>query len=277
MSSHGLYWLSSYPKSGNTWFRIFLANVLYGTSDINCVDGLIHDEISTSRTWLDKACGFDTALLSDDEVDALKPAIYTAYAANSGISYHKTHKAYTYLEQGQALLPREGCLGAVYFIRNPLDVVVSLAHHLMCPIDKAIDIMGNRHFALHAFPLRQWLLSWSLHVQSWLDAQHLSCLFLRYEDMVLAPEQTFSKALQFLNLDIEPARIRKAIDDSMFDKLQRLEQERGFYEKPPKLERFFRKGIIGDWKNQLNASQIQRIIRDHGELMQAFDYGVECG
>lgn len=289
MSPHnGIYWLSSYPKSGNTWFRIFLAHVLSlsGLLDpdrkqltpINEVDYWINDHIATARTWVNEACGFNTAWLTDDELDALMPRLYQWYSSQqSKITYHKIHRAYTYLDNQQPLLPTEGCLGTIYIIRNPLDVAISMANHFSCSIDDAISMMADPCYALHYYPLRQTLLSWSMHVKSWEEAKEMKILMLRYEDMLTDPLTTFTKALHFLQLDVPITVTETAIAHSSFDTLQQFEENVGFFDKPPTLKHFFRKGIAGDWQNTLSKQQIQRIIDDHGEVMDRWGYINDAG
>ncbi|MFI4919707.1 MAG: sulfotransferase domain-containing protein [Legionellales bacterium] len=272
----GLFWLSSYPKSGNTWFRVFLANVLHAankTIALNDVDQLINDRIVTDRAFMDKVCGFNTALLNDNELDTLNPSIYKWVGmAQQEISYHKTHKAYTYVNVNEPLIPNQGCLGSIYFVRNPLDVAISLANHFSFSINEAIEMLGNKTYSLTHFPLRQTLLSWSMHVNSWVNAESINLLVLRYEDMHLDPLITFTKAAQFLQLDTTPEMINQAISLAQFDKLQQYEATIGFMDKPPKLKHFFRKGTVGDWQNTLTESQVQQIIHEHGDTMQAFGY-----
>jgi hypothetical protein len=272
----GIFWLSSYPKSGNTWFRIFLANLLHIPKEpiaLNDVDCLINDRIVTDRTFMDKVCGFNTALFTDDELDALTPRFYEWIGKNEPlISYHKLHKAYTFVNNNEPIIPTEGCLGTIYFVRNPLDIAVSLANHFSFSIDEAIKILGNKTYALHHYPLRQTLLSWSLHVNSWVTASNINLLVLRYEDLHLAPQISFSKAAEFLQLTATSDKLNQAIQLSKFDKLQQDENTIGFMDKPPKLKNFFRKGIIGDWQNTLTDIQVRRIIQDHGDVMQTFGY-----
>ena len=186
--SNGIFWLASYPKSGNTSFRIFLANLLNTSQQPIDLNQINTGAIASARGWVDEALGFDSADLSHDELDALRPALYTWLGEQSdGVGYHKIHDAYTYLDHAIPLMPAAGCLGALYFIRNPLDVAISFANHSNCSIDQSIERMGNPTFAfykgklLQHNQLRQWLLSWSLHVQSWAKAKNIDCLVLRFE------------------------------------------------------------------------------------------------
>lgn len=268
----GIFWLASYPKSGNTWFRIFLANLLNNSSEPIDVNHIRTGAIASAREWVDQALGFDSAELSHDELDALRPAVYAWHSQEqTEVGYHKIHDAYTYVNKQQPLVPQQGCLGALYFVRNPLDVAISFANHSACSIDDAIAHMGDVHFAFckgrfrQHTQLRQWLLSWSMHVNSWVNAENIPLLTLRYEDMKKYPQETFAKAVKFLRLDVTAQQIARALANSQIEKLQQMEEKSGFREKPRQMKRFFRKGIAGDWQTTLTQDQIQRIIQMHGE------------
>ncbi|MDF1678441.1 MAG: sulfotransferase domain-containing protein [Legionellaceae bacterium] len=275
----GIYWLASYPKSGNTWFRVFLAHMLDASGEPLALDAIRTGEIASARSWVDDALGFDSAALSHDELDMLRPAVYSWYAAHgNGVKYHKIHDAYTYLSDGRALIPPADSLGALYFIRNPLDVTISLANHLNCSIDKAIHKMKKPDFSFcgghkkQHDQLRQQLLSWSMHVKSWQSVKEMSCLVLRYEDMKANPLETFTKAANFLKLEAKPGQIERALEHSDIARLQRLEKEYGFKEKPPNAKSFFRKGVVGDWKNTLTRGQVNQVIDAHRDVMETYGY-----
>ena len=274
----GIYWLASYPKSGNTWFRIFLANLLNTTDNPINLNAINTGAIASGRSWVDEALGFDSADLTHKELDALRPAVYKWYSETEDtIGYHKIHDAYTYLDNGLPLIPKEGSLGALYLIRNPLDVSISFAAHSHCTIDEAIQSMGNKKFGFcrgkngQHNQLRQHLLSWSDHVKSWTNTQ-LNTLVIRYEDMKLNSIDTFTNATQFLKLEASESKILEALENSAIKKLQKQEKESGFREKPPKMKKFFRKGKVGDWQRTLSPAQIQQIIHDHGDIMQTYGY-----
>lgn len=278
----GLYWLASYPKSGNTWFRIVLANVLNKTNNRINLNEINTGAIASSRGFVDNALGlFDSAVLDHDELDQLLPFVYSYHHEHAHpVRYHKIHNAYMYLDKKKSkpLFPAEACLGAIYIIRNPLDVAISYANHSNCSIDNAIDCLehpdltyGNGIFGIKE-QIRHFLGSWSFHVESWTSAPNLNILTIRYEDMKAFPFDTFSKAMAFLKIDVTEKDLNIAIEEARFEKLQSLEEKTEFREKPVKVERFFRKGIVGDWQATLTSGQIKRIVSSHAVVMQKHGY-----
>lgn len=273
----GIYWLASYPKSGNTWFRVFLGNLLSDADEPIDIDELHDGGTASSREWIDDTLGFDSSDLCDEEIERLRPSVYRWFWQDDGISYCKIHDAYSYVA-GEPLVSREGTLGALYILRNPLDVAVSFAAHMRWSIEQAIAHMGDSAFSMCAqnrrllVHTRQRLLSWSEHVKSWVDAEELGKQVIRYEDMKKKPLETFTQAASFLGLTADKGRIAKAIRFSDFGELQRQEDEKGFREINHPKQSFFRKGKIGDWKESLSETQVKKIISDHFEIMQRFGY-----
>lgn len=279
----GIYWLASYPKSGNTWFRAFLYNYQQNGDTPADINEIATGNIASARGWLDEILGFDTADLSPDELERLRPEVYRWSKQGDEVGYHKIHDAYLYADDGTPLVSKEGTLGAVYIVRNPLDVAPSAANHWNCSLDEAITRMGKSEMTLArsrkamASQVRQRLLTWSDHVLSWVDAPELKCLAIRYEDMLNEPQATFTRALEFLEIDVEKERVEKAIRFSDFSELSRQEAEKGFRERPANTERFFRQGKSGDWRSKLNAAQITKVVADHYEVMRRFAYLDENG
>lgn len=274
-----IVWLASYPKSGNTWFRAFLTALLNpGSTDID-INNLHQTTIASSRQLFDEMTGIASSDLEQEEIDRLRPLVYLQNARESEeVLYHKVHDAWTLLPDGQPLFPPEVTRAALYFIRNPLDVAVSFAHHLNTSLEKTIAILNNPEYAfcqrtdrLHN-QLRQRLLTWSGHVKSWVDDSGLPVLVMRYEDMKARPAETFSRAADFIGLHYSPAEIVAALDRASFARLQQQEAEKGFSEKNARSGSFFRKGEAGDWKNVLSAAQVERVTQAHREVMERFGY-----
>ncbi|MDX8378195.1 MAG: sulfotransferase domain-containing protein [Mariprofundales bacterium] len=275
----GLYWLASYPKSGNTWTRAFIANLRNEEPEEIDINEIHTGAIASARGWVDEVLGFESGDLSPDETDLLRPAVYRWYAEQmETLEYHKIHDAYTILNSGEPLIPTNATLGALCIIRNPLDVAISFAHHSSCSIDRSIENMANPDFVFcknikrQDNQLRQIMLSWSGHVLSWADATAINRLVVRYEDMKAEPIKTFTRMANFLQLPTDRNMIETALKKCAFDKLQQQEKEKGFNEKSHKHESFFRKGIVGDWQQTLSQEQIERIVDDHREVMRRFGY-----
>jgi hypothetical protein len=274
-----IVWLASYPKSGNTWFRAFLTALLgTGEADLD-INSLYPTTIASSRQLFDEMAGTASADLTAEEIDRLRPRIYRLNAEESDdMLYHKIHDAYILLPDGQPIIPHEVTRSVLYFIRNPLDVVVSFANHLSTSIDKTIAIMNNPDYAfcsrtdrLHN-QLRQRLFTWSGHVKSWVDHSNLPLRVVRYEDMQADPLEAFGKAAAFIGLERDKEQVEAALEKCSFERMQQQEREKGFHEKSAASQSFFRKGVVGDWKQSLTPRQADRIVNAHREVMERFGY-----
>jgi hypothetical protein len=274
----GIVWLASYPKSGNTWMRAFLTNLLNEQDEQVDINHLKTDGIFSSREIFDSVTGIEASNLTGDEIDSLRPVIYNHLSETAEKTmYLKAHDAYTRLADGRPLFGTENAR-AIYILRNPLDVAVSYANHMSKDLDTAIRLMGDKSHAMcgnrHSLniQLRQRLLTWSGHVESWTEQRDIPMHLIRYEDMKLDPMSAFTGVVRFLEIACSEGQIARAVELSGFSKLKALEQENGFHEKPLKVKSFFRKGEVGDWRNHLSEAQRDRLIADHGQVMRAFGY-----
>jgi hypothetical protein len=120
--------------------------------------------------------------------------------------------------------------------------------------------------------IRHHLGSWSFHVDSWANAPNMKVLLIRYEDMKSAALDTFTKAIEFLQIEASQDEIQLAIDNAKIEKLQQIEEQSVFKERPTKVARFFRKGIVGDWEAGLSSDQVRKLTRDHAVVMNKHGY-----
>jgi hypothetical protein len=280
----GIIWLASYPKSGNTWLRAFLTNFLRHEDQPANINELEGGPTSAARPLFDEAVGIEASDLTPEEIECYRPAVYRYMAARSPSTlFLKIHDAYTYTPEGVPLVPVEATHGAIYILRNPLDVAVSFAHHSNISLDESIRRMADESFALANTPsqlhlqLRQKLLSWSSHILSWVEAPGLRVHIVRYEDMHQRPQHTFTGIVRFAGLSDDLERVGRALERSSFAGLQQQEQMYGFREKNPHAQSFFRKGQVGSWHEVLTAAQIDRLLRDHAPVMHRFEYLTDMG
>lgn len=272
-----IVWLVSYPKSGNTWFRMFLANYTSDSQTPLSLDDIKYTPISSNADDFEEETGLNPFELTPDEVDIYRPDSYRMLASRTTEQplYKKTHDAYTNNRNGVPIFPGEISYGAVYFVRNPMDVCVSYANHGATEIERILKLMTDKNASVagnRSGQLRQILLSWEGHYRSWHSQTEIPLHTVRYEDMIINPIETFGSIVRFLNLEYDPNRLKRAISNSDFNVLQKFEKEQGFNEKKQQSEHFFWKGKIGNYRNFLSEEQKNRIITHFSGLMSELGY-----
>ncbi|MBL4864616.1 MAG: sulfotransferase domain-containing protein [Rhodobiaceae bacterium] len=270
-----IIWLASYPKSGNTWMRSFLHNLLKNSRapvDINELDHFCIGESSAQhyQKYLSS---------SPDEVDhevlaKLRPRVqrdFTTYFPDS--VFAKTHN---FLGEwhGVPLHNMDVTTGAIYVLRNPLDIVLSMTHHYGEGLDGAIARLANAGAltAAGADHVPEFHSSWSRHVESWTARPNPQLLVVRYEDLTAKPRKFFKQVTNFLGLKPSKERLERSIRNSSFKALKRQEEKSGFKEKSEFATSFFREGKTEQWRTQLTDAQIQQIVDAHREQMERFGY-----
>ena len=267
--------LASYPKSGNTWVRVFLVNLF-----ANAREPLPLAEIGRLSTgdnvaaWYRAIDPSDDAAWSNTHIARLRHDVQRHVAGRSPDTvFLKTHAA---------LLPMEGVppfapdvlAGAVYIVRNPLDVAVSYARHSGVSLDGAIATMEHNNYTPARFgELLPYLQGgWSQNVASWTMQPHPRIHVMRYEDMVADPPKAFAGLTRFLEIEVAAERLERAIANSDIAGLRRQEQAEGFIERPNKDVPFFGPGLVGAGKDTLTTEQIARICARHRAQMARFGY-----
>jgi aryl sulfotransferase len=286
------WWLASYPKSGNTWFRLLVANLRQDAPvDIN--DLPRQGGIASARAWFDNAMLFPSGLLTHEECDRLRPRVYASIAQGEeeeaeeretmigDIRFVKTHDAWTYTSDGEPLLGGlKGASGAILIVRDPRDVAPSLANHGTRPIDESILFMGKEDASFcgerdrQPNQLRQQLPGWSGYNRGWLDQADIPVHLVRYEDMQADAAGSFRRALAFAGVEITAEEAAQAARFADFGELKKQEAERGFREAPRTRPGggFFRRGVSGAWHDELIPAQVARIEADHAAMMLRLGY-----
>lgn len=280
----GYWYLASYPKSGNTWCRIFIIELLRLASDPECGELSLRRDISTgdivsSRSWLSDQIGVNSCDLNFEELDALRGrAGESALPFAETYRFHKVHDAFK-SPRRRPIVSTAGCHGVVYILRHPEDVVVSLSHFFSWSLEVCIDFLLNPNAALAPdqrsaeIQVRQSLRRWDEHVRSWVDQTELPVLVLRYEDMLAKGPDTFMALASFLGLPMEASLVEQALANTSINRLKKLEeQEGGFPESSPDCNQFFRSGRIGEGAEQLSIEQRQRLNIVLGDVMKRFHY-----
>ena len=274
-----LVWLASYPKSGNTWMRIFLANYLFNRNTpmpINEVHRLgAGDSIAqVYRRAASHSPGMRFDISDYRQSLALRGKVLAALVKNdSDVNFVKTHnlrnKAF-----GVELIPPYLTRSAIYILRNPLDMVLSYARQYALTPEATAAAIGrsDNSIAGATGTVTQFLGSWSEHVRSWARCRDFPVLVLRYEDMQSDPSAAFTQALRHIGVPPDPERVARAVRFSAFEELRKQEDETGFIERSPSSPKFFHAGRSGQWRDELVPEAVERIRKDHAKVMREYGY-----
>ena len=270
-----IVWLASYPKSGNTWTRMFLANYLLNAREplpINQVHRIGFGDSISGAYWLAGGRRYDPA----DRLGhlRLRDRVLRRFAGTGAdMNFVKTHNTRQSV-LGMELVPAKYTRSAIYILRHPLDVAVSYARHYgITPAEAARRFSRpDNGIAGDSKVVQQYLGDWSGHVRSWTEARDFPVHVMRYEDMKQAPHDSFSEMLAFLGVPLEADRLDRAVRFSSFDEMRRQEGQDPFVERSQHSERFFHSGETGQWKDALSPEEIDKVRRDHREMMTKFGY-----
>lgn len=275
----GIVWLASFPKSGNTWTRAFLHNLAkilsleIDSQNINELGRFSAGEPAKER--FAEMLGHEPTNNHREEIAGIRHRVQEKLAdEQEGLVFVKTHNALV-SDRGSTTINFAVTSGAIYIVRNPLDVAISYAHHIGRSIDEAIDLMALEGAETRVTDKQVYEVfgSWSEHVYSWTRNPHPAIYVMRYEDMLADPKKSFGGLVDHLLIQARPRQIAKAIERSSFENLQQQEKKGGFRERSENASAsFFREGRAGQWKEVLTKAQIDRIVKDHGQQMKRFGY-----
>ena len=270
-------WLASYPKSGNTWLRaVHEALLTDAEPDIN---HLGHDYIAAARWAFDVNLGLRSSDMTGEELELLRPWADEALAQKAGADvWRKAHDALLPGSGGKPVVGVTTAQAALYVVRDPRDVAVSLAHHVGKTVSWSVEAMCNPDWTLsdsrHSLgtQLPQRLGTWSDHVLSWTRQEWFPVHVLRYEDCVARPVESFRQAFAAAGLKASEEEVALAVERCSWQRLRKQEEESGFRERLTEGTYFFRRGQVGAWQEELPAPLAERLVEHHGRLMAELGY-----
>ncbi len=275
-----IFWIASYPKSGNTWMRLILKNIFFNTKPGEELQGLNffpYFEVAKNYQFIKETNIDDFNKLSEmQKIAKYRIQAQERIKINGGdFGFFKTHSSNLKIRD----IPytnEETTLGFVYLIRDPREVAVSYAKHQNINIDKVIDIMINHKaisFGLDSIPMHQ--SRWDQNILSW-NKLNVPNLFIKYEDMLKNYENVIYKLLDFFeknfkfNFQNKKNVVNLVLSNTNFNKLKKIENKKKFEEQLN--NNFFRSGKKDTWKNILSSAQVARIEKEFKKTMKIYGY-----
>ncbi len=260
-----IIWIASYPKSGNTWIRSLLSSYFFsekGTFDFDLLNNIKQFSSSNMSQKINNNINYQ-AIISENWIPAQK-----IINKDKKIHFFKTHNAMCAIN-GNNFTDKFNTIGSVYIVRDPRNIVTSIANHYEISLDEAFNFLSNKRKII--FPINSekkddsidfnFLSDWSTHYKSWKNINFCPIKIIKYEDLSNNTEEVFISLLNFLSkfikFTIDNNKIKSAINSTMFDKLRHLENSKGFIESVPasktnKKIKFFNLGQKNNWKKILD-------------------------
>jgi hypothetical protein len=234
----------SYPRSGNTWTRFLIANLLFAGQPVSFanIELLIPDAEAQSSRYMKRLRG-PRVIKSHQYFDHRYPKV-------------------------------------LYITRDPRDVAVSYYNfsrkyrHIAddCPLEQYV----------HGFVTGTLLSSgwgtWAENVGTWVAARNgrPTFLLLRYEDLLADTQTELAKAARFFGVDASPGELSRAIENSSADHLRELEKKEGEAWVTTKNKRsdipFIGSAAAGKWKSELPGAAVEEIESAWGNTMAQLGY-----
>jgi len=229
-------WLISYLRSGSTWLRFLLANLLYPNEDVDYVslDRLVPD-FTQIRKW--------------GKLGVVNPVAI------------KSHFVW-WNEYADSKI--------IYLYRDVRDVALSYYHFQQGEWDIGFKGTFDEYLEKRFF-VGQDYGRWDSHVNFWLYMSNgFPLLFVKYEDLWKDTFEEVRKIVGFLDIKVDTVDINRAIKKSDFGELEKIRARDGVHPKKKGL-----RGRPGGWRENLTRRQQDLIWEKFGKTMKKLGYRKE--
>lgn len=271
----GIVWLASYPESGNKLTQTLLHNLLMGRPEgryINPLEQAFHCEADAK--WYDDHVVGTPQSVTPELLAHARPKVQAAMSERQKGSCFVTSYNCLGAWYGQPLVNVSVTAAAIYTVRNPLDIAVSMLPYFKQDVDLVIKQINDAQAMTNVTDrhVPEVLSSWSGHVGSWIAQPSKILHVVKYEDFLSDLPGTFQGILDFLKLTPEENRVARALKNGNLEESLQHEKTGGFSELRRFDGAFFQHASQGRWRELFTDEQIKQIISAHRPMMEKFDY-----
>ena len=277
-----IIWIASYPKSGNTYLRSFLASYYYsedGNFDFNQLLKIHQFPNIKLSKFIPK---------TKEEASENWMFNQNTFFKRDKLNLVKTHNClYPYKKNN--FTSKNQTIGAIYIVRDPRNLITSLKHHYSIDYEKAMELMLDENSSLlekshdKDFSNFTYLNSWSNHYNSWKNSSDFKTLFIKYEDLEKNRKEIFKKIIFFVNeitennQKIDEKKLFNSIKTTNFSNLKNKELNEGFEESvysknTGKKISFFNLGFNNRWQKKLPIDIKNKANKIFEKSLNELDY-----
>jgi len=286
-----IIWLASYPKSGNTWLRSILNQILFVDPTTENIFSDIHKNIPGYPSLI-HFINLNPSLKNTNDIQKISNIIknwgesQNKINKKKGLKFFKTHNLLTSINlDGQTFhfTDTRNSLGVIYIVRDPRNIITSLKNHFFLnSYDEAFEMMidKKRWIGTTKDRVPQSLSSWDQHFNSWSFFPKNYILF-RYEDLLSDPKKQIIRLYEylqkFIKINFDKQKIDKIILNSKFLNLKKLENQGYFKEKAidpytKETKEFFYLGPRNDYSKILDDKTRYKIEKHFKVTMKKIGY-----
>jgi hypothetical protein len=280
-----IFWIASYPKSGNTWLRSLLSSYFYSE------DGLFNQLLLEKIGQFPEKKYFDNFNYNPSIVtDTSKFWIRAQEKINKDkkLKFFKTHNILGSIN-GNNFTNLKNTLGCIYIVRDPRNVVTSLKNHYEMTDNEALIFMTNEKKFIYNFHNKndygdfQFISSWEKNYKSWINQNILPIKLIKYENLYHETFEVFKDIIEFINKltnnkkKFDSRKAKNSIQSSTFDKLKYIEETDGFLESVLSKNHlrkipFFHLGPKNDWKKVYDKNYQKKLNLKFYTNLKELDY-----
>ena len=265
-----IIWLTSYPKSGNTWVRSFLSAYYFSQ------DGDFNFNLLESFKQFPSKDFVNLNLKNPLDIVKQWEPVQEDILSKKKIVFLKTHNALISLNNTKFTSPKY-TLGFIYIIRDPRNLITSLKNHTDISYEEALSFMLDKNTVLYDtkvndYDAAHFISSWRMHYKSWLNNDVFKKMIIRYEDLENNSHEIFYKLIDFTNSlmksndKVDEKKLKKAIETTNFDNLRKKEEDGEFNENAISLKtnekvKFFNMGYKNNW-NKILPQELKIKLND---------------
>ena len=280
-----IFWIASYPKSGNTWLRALLSSYFYSEDGVFNQDLLQNiGQFPERRHFVE--FNYNSKIVTDTSKFWIKAQ--EKINENKKLNFFKTHNILGSINN-KNFTNKKNTIGAIYIVRDPRNILTSIQNHYELSKDDALQFMLSEKKYIHDYHAKddfsdfQFISSWEKNYKSWIRQKIFPVKLIKYEDLnfktldILREIIVFIQNLTGVKKEFNYQKAQNSVETTSFNQMKNLEKNEGFQESvfsknDTKKIPFFHLGPKNDWKIMFKKNYQEKLNSTFENNLKELNY-----